>query len=121
MERGRGAREVIEGDAETSEGLLHVGPPVVDDLLRVLPLTLRRQRDRDPVLVGATGVDHVIATRPQIAHERVGRQVSARDLPYMQRPVCIRQRRGYEIPSSSLAHELRITAEGYRYQVSAVR
>src|SRR5215217_2531508 len=121
MERGRGAREVIEGDAETFERLFHVDPPVVDDLLRVLPLTLRRQRDRDPVLVGAAGVDHVLATRPQITHERVSRKVSARDLPYMQRPVCIRQRRGYEILPSPLAHELRITAEGYRHQVSAVR
>jgi hypothetical protein len=109
VKRGRGAREVIEGDAETLEGLLHVGPPVVDDLLWVLPLALCRQGDRYSVLVGAAGVHHVLATRAQIAHERVSRQVSARDLPYMQRPVCIRQRRGYEIPSSLLAHELRIT------------
>src|SRR5215217_7344684 len=120
VKRRRSARKVIEGDAETLEGLLHVGPPVVDDLLRVLPLALRRQRDRHAVLVGATGVDYILPTSAQITHERVGRQVCTRDLPHVQRPVGIRQRRSYEIPFSLLTHEQRIAAEGFRYQVSGL-
>src|ERR671927_1793737 len=63
VKRGRGAREVIEGDAEALEGLLHVSPPIVDDLLRVPPLALCRQGDRHAVLVGAADVDYVLATR----------------------------------------------------------
>ena len=38
----------------------------------------------------------------------------------VQGPVGIRQRGGYEVPSSLLAHEQRIAAEGYRHQVTGI-
>src|SRR5215212_5879883 len=64
VKQRRGTREVVEGDAETLEGLLHVGPPVVDDLLRILPFALCRQGYRHTMLVGSAGVDHILPTRP---------------------------------------------------------
>src|SRR5918997_6820100 len=40
VQRRRGAREVVEANAEAREGVLHVGVPVVHYLLGLLPLAL---------------------------------------------------------------------------------
>jgi hypothetical protein len=108
VQPGRGAREVVEADAEALERILHVRPPVVHDLARALPLALGGQGDGDAVLVGAAHVDHVLASGAQVPYVGVRRQVRTHDLPDVQRTVGVGQRRGDQIARALLFHALRI-------------
>jgi hypothetical protein len=101
----RRAREVVEGDREALEERADLAVPAVDVGLVGLALALGVDGDGHAVLVGAADVDHArvdaaqrlhaqAAQQALVAHEEVGRQVGARDVPEVQRPVRVGQRRG---------------------------
>jgi hypothetical protein len=93
----RGPGEVVEDDVEPVELSL-------DDLVPAIgvgegrdPLLAGVEGDGGPVLVGPADVDHLFSSQALPAHEDVGREVGARDVTEVERPVRVRERARDEI------------------------
>jgi hypothetical protein len=86
MVLGHRGGEQVEADRETLPVTHDLGVVGVYDLARRDPELLGLDRDRGAVGVGAGDHEHVVADETVIASEDIGRQVSATQMPQVQRP-----------------------------------
>lgn len=92
----RGAAKNIETDAGLGKRFVHLRPIEVDEFLGGFSGFFGRDGNGNAVLIGAANVNDVTAPHALIAHVNIGRQIRARNVTDVQRPVGIRQSAGDE-------------------------
>ena len=93
----RGAAIDVERDAELSKRVLDNLVVSVHNILRGDTLLASLDGDGYTMLVAASDEHHILALSTQVTNINVGRNINTRQMSDVDRPVGIRQRRGYGI------------------------
>ena len=94
MDLAGGAGIYVEIDSETCERVLDYLVVTIHDVLRADALLARLDCNRNSVFIRTAYKEHVFAPHTQVPDVYVGRNVNAREVTYVYRPVRIRERAG---------------------------